>query len=71
VISSSQRPLPTQHTTNTRDEHPRFQRDSNSQFQQPSRRIILPFDALYSELLAASLNKQQKCISFIFLRWQM
>jgi hypothetical protein len=28
VISSSQRPLPKQHTTNTRDEHPRHQQDS-------------------------------------------
>jgi hypothetical protein len=29
VISSWKRPLPTQHTTNTRDEHPYPQRDSN------------------------------------------
>jgi hypothetical protein len=29
VISSTQRPLPTQRTTNTRDEHPCPQRDSN------------------------------------------
>ena len=31
VIRSSQRPLPTQHTTNSRDEHTCFQRDSNLQ----------------------------------------
>ena len=33
VISSSQRPLPTQHTTNTTDEHPRPLRESNPQSQ--------------------------------------
>jgi hypothetical protein len=31
VISLSQRLLPTQHTTNTRDEHPCLQQDSNPQ----------------------------------------
>ena len=36
MISSSQRPLPTQHTTNTRDEHPCHQRDSNPRSQQSS-----------------------------------
>jgi hypothetical protein len=34
VISPSQRPLPTQHTTNTRDEHPCPQRNWNSRSQQ-------------------------------------
>ena len=34
VISSSQRPLPVQHTTNTRGEHPCHQWDSNSLSQQ-------------------------------------
>jgi len=29
VISSSRRPLPTQHTTNTREKHPCSQQDSN------------------------------------------
>ena len=29
VISMSQRPLPTQHPTNTREKHPRLQRDLN------------------------------------------
>ena len=36
VISSSDRPLPTQHTTNKTDEHPCCQRDSNPQSQQSS-----------------------------------
>ena len=36
VISSSQRPLPTQHTTNTRDEYPRPQRNSIPQSEQSS-----------------------------------
>jgi len=36
VISSSQRPLPTQHATDTWDEHPCNQWDSYSQYQQPS-----------------------------------
>jgi hypothetical protein len=34
VISSSQKPLPKQNTTNTRDEHPVPQRDSNPRSQQ-------------------------------------
>ena len=34
VISPSQRPLLPQHTTNTRDEHPCHQRDSNARSQQ-------------------------------------
>ena len=34
VISPSQRPLPTQHTTNTKDENPCIQRDSNPRYQQ-------------------------------------
>jgi len=38
VISSSQRPLPTQHTTNTRHEYPCHQRDSNPRSQQSSGR---------------------------------
>ena len=36
VIGPSQWPLPTQHTSNTRYEHPLSQRDSNLQFQLPS-----------------------------------
>jgi hypothetical protein len=36
IISSSQRPLPTQHTTNTRDERPCPQQDSNPRSQQSS-----------------------------------
>ena len=38
VISPSKRPLPTQHTTNTRDEHPCRQRDSNPRSQQQNGR---------------------------------
>jgi hypothetical protein len=41
VISPSQRPLRTQHTTNTR-EHPCIKWDSNPQSQQPSRRRPAP-----------------------------
>jgi len=66
VISSSQRPLPTQHTTNIRVVYPRPKRDSNPQSQKPSRRIILPLDALYSDLLAASLNKKREMHFFDF-----
>jgi hypothetical protein len=36
VISSSQKPLPTQNTTNTREEHPCRQHDSNPRSQQSS-----------------------------------
>ena len=36
VISSLQRLIPTQHTTNKGDEHPCLQRDSNPRFQQSS-----------------------------------
>jgi hypothetical protein len=36
VVSPSQRPLPTQHRTNTRDDHPCIQWDSNPRFQQPN-----------------------------------
>ena len=40
VISSYQRPLPNKHTTNTRDEHPCPQRDSNSWSQQSTGRRL-------------------------------
>ena len=40
--SSSYRPLPTQHTTNTTDEHPRPQRDSNPRPPQSSGRRPTP-----------------------------
>jgi len=36
MISSSQRPLPTEHTTNARDEYPCSRRDSTSRSQQSS-----------------------------------
>jgi len=36
VITTSHRSLPTQHTTNTRYEHPCPQRDSNQRSQQSS-----------------------------------
>jgi len=42
VISLSQMPLHTQHTTNTEDEHPYTQRDSNARSQQPSGCRIAP-----------------------------
>ena len=42
VISTSQRPLPTQHTTNKWDEHPYAQWDSNSQYQPLNRLKSMP-----------------------------
>jgi len=42
AISLSQRPLLTQHTTNTRDDHPCPQGDPNPQFQQTNGRTPTP-----------------------------
>ena len=42
AISPSQRPLPTQHPTNTRDENPRPKREWNPRFQQSSGRRPTP-----------------------------
>jgi len=45
VISSSQRPLPTQYTRNTREKHPCPQRDLNQRSQQSSGRRNTPKSA--------------------------
>jgi hypothetical protein len=46
VVIPSHRPLPIQHTTNTRDENPRPQCDSNPQPQQSSGRRLTALTAL-------------------------
>ena len=63
VISSSQRLFPTQHTTNTTDEHPNPQWDSNPWSQQWSgcrqQRIILQ----YFCITVATISKKNKSCS--------
>jgi hypothetical protein len=51
-ISSSQRPLSAQHATNTRNEHPCPQRDSNSRLQRKSGFITLCCTFLFFILLS-------------------
>jgi hypothetical protein len=44
-VRTSQRPLPIQHTTNTSNEFPRYQRDSNPRSEQSSGHRLMPYTA--------------------------
>lgn len=61
VISSLQRLLPTQHTTDTRDKHPYPQWDSNLQSQQSSSFRPTPYTVWSLELIVENCISLKEC----------
>ena len=70
MISSSQRPLTTRDTTNTRDEQPCPRRDSKTRSQQPGGLRLTPpdcWDRLSYHLANSNIPTQERVLKTLFL----